>query len=91
MEEDISRNTIMILVVLTLVISMLGTLSVMSAVNNVNYRGTSSTSSPTQGEVSLTVVDGPQQSGPSSATGQVVLEITESEEKKQPRILLLPE
>ena len=74
MTEDISKNTLLVLVVLTIVVSLLGTWTVINEAGKVRV-DQSVPSSPTEdtatGKVSLTITP-PQEV---SATGQVVLTI----------------
>ncbi len=90
MEEDLSRRTITVLVVLTLIISLLGTLSVMSAVNELRLQ--KGGKAATQGYVKLEVLphQAKAEAPPSRATGEVVLQVLPHKPEK-PRILLLPE
>ncbi|MFC1648649.1 hypothetical protein ACFL1B_04280 [Nanoarchaeota archaeon] len=90
MEGDLSKKTITVLVVLTVIISLLGTLSVMSAVSDMKTSNTPApvTTVKTQGEVALEIIGPKEFAEPSTATGEVTLEILEPE---KPRILLLPE
>ena len=69
MSEEISKNTIIILVVLTVIISLLGTWTVLTEVNKVKMDddGTSSIS----GQVKLTI-NPPNE--PIATTGRVILE-----------------
>ncbi|MCA9477867.1 MAG: hypothetical protein KC535_01840 [Nanoarchaeota archaeon] len=69
MSEDISNRTILILVVLTVIVSTLGTLTVLDSANKVNAApvpvGNTQVSS---GQVSLQIASPPP-------TGQVILQI----------------
>ena len=96
MEEDISTRTITILVILTVVVSILGTLSVMSAFSELKTAQKVQESGPAQGQVSLTITDRPVEQA-SAATGNIAFEITQTQEpqeqveEQENRILLLPE
>ena len=68
MAENISKNTIIILVVLTVIISLLGTWTVINEVNNV--KTTAPTQSSSSGQIKLTINTPPE---PVQTTGQVVL------------------
>jgi len=72
MSEDLSKKTITVLVVLTLLISGLGTWAVISEINNVNVPVQEGRSG--SGQVSLNIVS-PTEPVQNSATGQVVFEI----------------
>ena len=75
MAEDISKNTIIILVILTVVISVLGTWTVLNEVNNIKVVSSGqpdSGESHTSGKVTLTVTEPPV----NDATGKVILEKT---------------
>ena len=76
MTEDISNKTIVVLVVLTVIISILGTVVVLNEVTNADFDEQplqeAVTLSSAQGEVKLTIL--PKQQG-DSATGHVTLEI----------------
>ena len=74
MAEDISKKTIFVLVILTIVVSALGTLTVMDSVNRSNFDdvptvqdGTNSAS----GMVNLKIGEGPG----TATTGRVILEL----------------
>jgi len=76
MEEDISKRTITVLVALTVLISLLGTLSVMNAVNEMKSgRSFQVTEASTQGQVSLNILPGEGPKGSSSTTGMVALSL----------------
>lgn len=71
MNESISKSTILVLVILTVVISLLGTWTVLNEVNSVKViTPESSKDSTSSGEVRLTVIEPPE---PVQSTGQVVL------------------
>ncbi len=74
MSEDISKNTVLVLVVLTIVISLLGTWTVISEATQLKVGGNSveSPSGPAQGKVSITITEAPK---PVSTTGKVSLNI----------------
>lgn len=76
MTEDISNKTIVVLVVLTVIISVLGTFVVLNEVNNLESPQvkTVATGKKAQGVVSFEVLPG-EESKAMSATGQVVFEI----------------
>jgi len=78
MAEDLSRKTIVALVLLTVIISILGTWIVLEEVNNIQIQQQPprlTTTSSSQGEVSLEVI-GPKEKPPASlSTGKVTLEI----------------
>lgn len=78
MVEDLSKKTIMILVVLTLMISGLGTWAVISELNAANIPVQSGNQG--SGRVNLEIVS-PTDNAPvtNSATGQVTFEITKPE------------
>ena len=68
MAEDISKNTIIILVVLTVVISLLGTWTVINEVNNIKTTNDGESTAGTQ--IKLTIEPPPVKI---TTTGQVVL------------------
>lgn len=70
--NDISKTTITILVLLTLMISIIGTWTVLNEVNNVKIVSQESTSS---GIVSLNLQSPNQPTEPVAASGRVVLNI----------------
>ncbi|MFH1589198.1 MAG: hypothetical protein ABIB43_01380 [archaeon] len=71
MEESISKNTILVLVVLTVVISLLGTWTVLNEVNNMDTTvPEDSTEGQGTGQVKLTILD--PNEGVVGATGKVV-------------------
>lgn len=72
MEEDISKNTLLVLVVLTVVISLLGTWTVINEAGKVRMQGPVHATDTTTGKVSVNVQALPD---PVSTTGQVVLNI----------------
>ena len=76
MVEDISNKTIVVLVILTVIISILGTVVVLNEVSNarivVSQTPTASKGTTTQGQVSLTILPKPQVD---TTTGQVTLTI----------------
>ena len=57
-QGDISNKTIVVLVILTVLISVLGTFTVLSAISNVNLQSlhTQPTSGSTMGKVSVTIL-----------------------------------
>jgi hypothetical protein len=76
MEGDISNKTIVILVVLTVIISVLSTLVVLNEVSGIGaqpasqFQGSIGNSGVSTGKVNLEI-----KPGPTSTSGQVVLEI----------------
>jgi hypothetical protein len=77
MSEDISKNTLLILVVLTIIISLLGTWTVINEASNVNkvtYDIDNSGKSSTTAKVALDVQSKPT---PAQTTGKVILNIVE--------------
>ena len=68
---DISKTTITVLVLLTLIISVIGTWTVLNEVNNVKV----TKASRAVGQVSLTVSAPPDVQQPVDATGKVTLNI----------------
>ncbi|NTV23366.1 MAG: hypothetical protein HGA85_03250 [Nanoarchaeota archaeon] len=76
-EEDLPKSIVVVLVVLAVVISVLGTFTVLSELNRVNqaplYKGASEQSA----RVSITVLD--HKAGLSSATGKVTLRVQRPE------------
>ncbi|MBD3209646.1 hypothetical protein GF367_04495 [Candidatus Woesearchaeota archaeon] len=74
MEEDISKNTLLVLVVLTIIISLLGTWTVISETVKVqNERAPTTEEQETTGRVSIDVAPPPP--APVGATGQVTIKI----------------
>ena len=74
MSEDISKNTIIILVILTVVISLLGTWTVLNEVNKIKFTSPEvERESLSSGKIILTI-DPPEEI---KATGQVVLTKTQ--------------
>jgi len=74
MSEQISKHTIAVLVILTVVVSFLGTWTVMNEVNKVKVDCSVSKSSPTEqyassGKVTLNIID------PETTRGRVTLDI----------------
>ncbi len=74
MSEDISKNTLLVLVVLTIIISLLGTFTVINEAVKVGSHDSTPVKEEgkTTGEVKITIV-GPSE--PVGATGQVTLNI----------------
>ena len=73
--QDISNKTIVVLVILTVIISILGTLTVLSETSNIKAVGQPtimSKSSSSSGRVSLTIKE-PE--GPVHSAGYVTLEV----------------
>jgi hypothetical protein len=80
MAEDISKTTLVALVVLTVVISLLGTWTVLTEVNNLNTGGRAVTGPSqqnvvSQGEVGLVIGSTEPPKPLSETTGKVVLGI----------------
>jgi hypothetical protein len=74
MNENISKNTIIILVILTVTISLLGTWTVLHEVNNIKTQATNQEiSGSSTGQIKLTM-DPPDET---SSTGQVALHKTQ--------------
>lgn len=71
-EVDISKTTITVLVLLTLMISIIGTWTVLNEISNVKTVQKPSTA---QGHVSFTITGPPSEPAKSSTTGNVVLEV----------------
>ena len=74
MTEDISKKTIIVLVVLTIIVSVLGTLTVWDSVNNANLNGGShdvqkQATTETSGFVSLKIKE------PVEITGNVIINL----------------
>lgn len=76
MAEDISRNTLFVLVILTLLISVLGTWTVISQINAVpsTHQATSQSGS---GEVSFSLAP-PPPPATDGATGRVAFQLSKS-------------
>lgn len=75
MSEDISKNTLLVLVVLTIIISLLGTFTVINEAVKVGSSDSSDVGSDrgaSQGRVSIEIANQPE---PVGATGKVTLEI----------------
>ena len=79
MEDDMPKTIIVILVVLAVVISVLGTFTVMNEMNRLQatpvYTGTPQQS----GKVSITIQDPDAAQGLATATGKVTVEIIKPE------------
>ena len=73
MTEDISKKTIMVLVVLTIIVSALGTLTVLDSVSNVNVRSVPAVQEDANTEASGLVTL--KISEPSEVTGNVILRL----------------
>ena len=75
MNEDISRKTILVLVVLTVIVSALGTLTVLDTVDNAQFPvvQASGESNKAQGQVTLTIA----KPAP-TVTGRVILNLLPS-------------
>ena len=79
MNEDISKNTLLVLVVLTIIISLLGTWTVISETNNINgIRAPASYDSSSANAVGKLSVNIAQQE-PVGVTGQVFINIVKEE------------
>ena len=75
MAEDISNKTIVVLVILTVIISILGTVVVLNEVNHLKIepaRVEARTSSSSSGKVTFTIEERPE---PVSSSGYVTFEI----------------
>jgi signal transduction histidine kinase len=78
MTDDVSNKTIVVLVLLTVIISVLGTAIVLNEINSADLKSKPlsdsyvKTNNDNQGQVKLTILPEKQATG---ATGQVVLEI----------------
>jgi hypothetical protein len=78
MEEDISNKTIVVLVILTVIISLIGTVVVVNEISNVKMQAPKTiekTSSSQMAQVSLGITKSPQ---PVVSTGLVTLEIKDT-------------
>jgi hypothetical protein len=78
MSEDISRKTILVLVVLTVIVSALGTLTVLDSVSTSqvpSFDGAPEATQSAQGQVTLRVGES---RSPELVTGRVVLELRTS-------------
>jgi len=78
MNEDVSKNTILVLVILTIIISLLGTLTVLNEASKINVNGQATTTvtnptPPAAGKVSLTITPRPV-----TTTGKVTLTIVQN-------------
>lgn len=73
MSDEISKNTIIVLVVLTVVISLLGTWTVINEVNNIKLTSQTLNKGTQSGQVTLTIDPSPPPIEKIEATGQVVL------------------
>ncbi len=73
MTEDISRQTVVVLVVLAVLISLLGTWTVMTELSSIRTTGTTSSIANVRFAIS------PTQSKPQPTTGNVVLNIIKPE------------
>ena len=69
---DISKTTITVLVLLTLMISVIGTWTVLNEISGVRVV---QKSQPAEAHVTLRIGDGSQQSTTSAATGRVTLNV----------------
>ena len=76
MNEDISKNTLLVLVVLTIIVSLLGTWTVINEATKVRAQPAGPAADATTGKVSGDVLPPPE---PVSATGQVVIAITDED------------
>ena len=76
MTEDISKNTLLVLVVLTIVVSLLGTWTVINEASRVRVADDPvDEERPTTGKVSISVAEPPE-----PVVGHVVLNIMKGEE-----------
>ncbi len=83
MDDDISKNTVLVLVVLTIVISLLGTWTVINEASkfraqNSGGSAVSPSGGTAHGKVSITITRPPE---PVSTTGKVVLNIVRNDKK----------
>lgn len=80
-KKDVSRQTMIVLVMLAIIVSLLGTFTVIKETSGVhrvvNLNEGASSSTSAQGQVSLTIVDANGNSGVNNdmATGRVVFSI----------------
>ncbi|RJQ17203.1 hypothetical protein C4573_04080 [Candidatus Woesearchaeota archaeon] len=72
-KPDLSQKTIVVLVVLTILISILGTLSVMYEYGSIKVT-TQTEPKTSQASVKLNIIS-PEELQPKTSTGQVILEI----------------
>lgn len=74
-KKDVSKQTIVVLVFLAILVTLLGTLTVMSEISKVGVPGRQidTSNSQTQGTVKLTIAG--SEKAIDAATGQVTLEI----------------
>lgn len=72
MNEDISKNTLLVLVVLTIIVSLLGTWTVINEATKVQGQPVGQTVDSTTGKVSVDVIAPVE---PVTTTGQVVINI----------------
>ena len=75
MADDVSKNTVMILLVLTILVSILGTWTVLEGIVNTRSAATQiqqAESNIASAQVSLTITEPPK---PAAATGMVVFNI----------------
>ena len=73
MSETISKNTIVVLVILTVVISLLGTWTVISEVNKIKVDSGAEQKTSNQAEIKLTIAEPPAPET-SQVTGRVILQ-----------------
>jgi hypothetical protein len=62
MDKDISKRTVLVLLILTLVISVVGTWTILSQPSTIHK--TTTLGQPQQGRVSVTVLSGPEDTTP---------------------------
>jgi cytochrome oxidase assembly protein ShyY1 len=74
MTEDLSKNTLVVLVVLTVIVSLLGTWTVINEANKVRTTAPAQ-STVTAAEVSLEIAPAAHAPAPVQATGEVTLTI----------------
>jgi len=75
MTEDISKNTLLVLVVLTIVVSLLGTWTVINEASKVRVGAAAETPAGERGQQAEVSLDISNPQVPPSATGQVTLNI----------------
>lgn len=76
-EEDLPKSIIVVLVVLAVAISVLGTFTVVSEMNKLKVAPEYGSGSAASGEIKLRVEDPNRQSG---VTGQIILRVENPEE-----------
>lgn len=71
-EEDLPKSIVVVLVILAVAISVLGTFTVLSEMNKLKTAPEYTGQRVTSGEIKLRVED---PNGPTSATGQIILKV----------------